>query len=138
MHMTLPPCGLMKHSNPSNLSHVKQMLAWLVQARPSNFLDSFPGWTDNFDALPHPHQPDIDWSDIPSLSASLDEDASDTEKSCAIEAAARNSLGDGPLPEMVSAHELEQAACCCIHYNKLCFCMACILEAFDLMLVECI
>ncbi|DBA82082.1 TPA: hypothetical protein ACH3X1_007082 [Trebouxia sp. C0004] len=40
------------------------------KARASSFLDSFPGWMDNYDALPHPP--------------------------------ARNSLGDGPAPEMMT------------------------------------
>ncbi|DBA96161.1 TPA: hypothetical protein ACH3X1_015643 [Trebouxia sp. C0004] len=82
------------------------------KARASSFLDSFPGWTDNYDALPHPREPCINWSDIPSLSASLDEDGSSTEDEDELQdaqshvplnAAARNSLGDGPAPEMVSA-----------------------------------
>lgn len=71
---------------------------------------------DNYDALPHPHQPSINWSDIPSLGASLDEDASDTEDEddmqdaqshVPLNAAARNSLGDGPVLDMVSARALE-------------------------------
>ncbi|DBA81637.1 TPA: hypothetical protein ACH3X1_007392 [Trebouxia sp. C0004] len=82
------------------------------KARASSFLDSFPGWMDNYDALPHPREPCINWSDIPSLSASLDEDGSSTEDEDELQdaqshvplnAAARNSLGDGPAPEMVSA-----------------------------------
>ncbi|DBA94585.1 TPA: hypothetical protein ACH3X1_002168 [Trebouxia sp. C0004] len=81
------------------------------KARASSFLDSFAGWTDNYDALPHPREPCINWSDIPSLNASLDKDGSSTEDEDELQdaqshvplnAAARNSLGDGPAPEMMT------------------------------------
>ena len=96
-----------------NLIVVKATIATIgvvVQIVPTSFIESFPGWKEGHDAVPHPKEPCINWKDLASLEMGPDEatdseaeedDLRDADSHVPLNEAARQVLGDGPTPEMV-------------------------------------
>ena len=86
-----------------------------MQIVPTSFLESFPAWKEGHDDTQHPREPCINWKDLASLEMKQDdaedseaeeEDLQDADSHVPLSETARQALGDGPTPEMVSYLEM--------------------------------